>query len=81
MTPEENIATIRAAIAAFNANEVADDEMLVHHWHSEGTVKATGNPIRWEGCSWMRIENGLIAEAWIFWDPSQLQPRRTVQEV
>lgn len=61
--------------------EVADDSMLVQQFHFNGAVKATGTPIRWEGCSWMRIENGLIAEAWIFWDPSQLQPRRTVQEV
>jgi len=33
--------------------------------------------VRWEGCSWMRIEGGLFVEAWPFWDPSQLQPRRT----
>jgi len=30
MTPEENIATIRAAIAAFNANDVAAMEKFVH---------------------------------------------------
>lgn len=30
MTPEENIATIRAAIAAFNANDVAVMEKYVH---------------------------------------------------
>lgn len=57
--------------------EVADETMLVHHWHFDGTVKATGTPIRWEGSSSMRIEDGLIVEAWTFWDPSQLQPRRT----
>lgn len=57
-------------------HEVADDSMLVQHWHFDGTVKATGTPIRWEGCSWMRIENALFVEAWTFWDPSQLQPRR-----
>lgn len=56
--------------------EVADDTMLVQQWHFDGTVKATGAPIRWEGCSWMRIEGGLIVEAWTFSDPSQLQPRR-----
>ena len=55
---------------------VADDTMLVQHWHFDGTVKATGTPVRWEGCSWMRIEDGLFVEAWTFWDPSQLQPRR-----
>lgn len=42
--------------------EVADDTSFVHHWHFDGTVKATGSPIRWEGCSWSRIENGLFVE-------------------
>lgn len=57
-------------------HEVADDTMLAQQWHFDGTVKAAGHPIRWEGCSWMRIENGLFVEAWTFWDPGQLQPRR-----
>lgn len=56
--------------------ELADDTTLVQHWHFDGTVRATGNRIRWEGCTWMRIENGLVAEGWTFWDPTQLQPRR-----
>ena len=56
--------------------EVADETSFVHHWHFEGTVRATGNPIRWEGCTWSRVEDGLIVEAWTFWDPGQLQPRR-----
>ncbi|MBK7330489.1 MAG: nuclear transport factor 2 family protein [Dehalococcoidia bacterium] len=49
---------------------VADDTMLVQHRHFDGTVKATGTPVRWEGCSWMRIEDGLFVEAWTFWDPA-----------
>lgn len=57
-------------------HEIADESMLVQHWHFDGTVQATGTPVRWEGCSWVRIENGLFVEAWTFWDPSQLQPRR-----
>ncbi len=73
---EQLFAAIPDAVRTID-NEVSDETMLVHHWHFDGTAKATGTPVRWEGCSWMRIEDGLFVEAWTFWDPSQLQPRRT----
>lgn len=57
--------------------ELADESSFVHHWHVDGNVKATHTPIRWEGCTWSRVVEGAIVEAWTFWDPGQLQPRRT----
>lgn len=50
--------------------EVADGEFVIHHWRCSGHHAADGHLVEWEGCTWLRGENGRITEGWIFADPA-----------
>jgi hypothetical protein len=50
--------------------DTADDQHFIHHWRCSGHLASNGRLVEWEGCTWARVEDGLIAEAWIFADPS-----------
>ncbi|GAA2613441.1 ester cyclase [Streptomyces axinellae] len=57
---------------------VADDRAATR-WHSSGThtgplleVPATGRQVTVSGATFSRVENGLITEEWVTWDPRQM---------
>lgn len=58
---------------------IEDGETVAIHWQSQGThegsfmdVPATGRSITVVGASFLRFENGTIAEEWVVWDPREL---------
>jgi len=58
---------------------VEDGETAAIHWRSQGThqgsfmdVPATGRSITVTGASFLRFENGKIAEEFVVWDPREL---------
>ncbi|MBE7519068.1 MAG: nuclear transport factor 2 family protein [Thermoflexaceae bacterium] len=73
---EDAIAGDRQLLAAMPdarreiVRELADEDAVVHHWRCGGRVAATGRLVEWEGSTIMRVQDGLIAEAWIFGDPA-----------
>lgn len=51
--------------------ETADDDGFIHHWRCHGHLASDGRLVEWEGYTWARVEGGLIAEVWVFADPSE----------
>jgi len=51
--------------------ETADDEHFIHHWRCSGHLASDRRLVEWEGCTWARVQDSLIVEAWIFADPSE----------
>lgn len=54
---------------------VADRDLVAFRWRITGThrevwagVPASGNPVEFNGTSWVRIKDGRIAEAWFDMD-------------
>lgn len=50
--------------------ELADDNFLVHHWRCSGYLASNGRLVEWEGSSVFRVEDGSLAEMWVFGDPA-----------
>lgn len=50
--------------------EAADGDFVIHQWRCWGHHAVDRRLVEWEGCTWMRIESGLIVEGWIFGDPA-----------
>ncbi|WP_326686381.1 MULTISPECIES: ester cyclase [unclassified Streptomyces] len=55
------------------------DGRAATRWHSSGThtgplldVPATGRRVTVSGATFSRVENGLITEEWVTWDPRQM---------
>lgn len=58
---------------------VADEENVVVRWLASGShrgagfgIQPTGQAVRFRGMTWMRFENGLIAEGWDSWNQGGL---------
>lgn len=58
---------------------VAEGDRLAVRWHSSGThtgplleVPPTGREITVSGATFSRVEDGLIVEEWVTWDPRQM---------
>lgn len=77
--------TIEATHAAFpdfttEIHHIIEDEATAAiHWQSTGThhgtfmdVPATGRAITVTGASFLRFDDGKIAEEWVVWDPREL---------
>jgi len=52
-------------------HEIAEDDLVVHHWTMTGThdgefqgIPPTGKALTWTGITVVRIENGKIVERW-----------------
>jgi steroid delta-isomerase-like uncharacterized protein len=57
---------------------VEDGDQVAIHWRSHGThsgsfldVAATDRSVTVSGASFLRFEDGLIAEEWVVWDPRE----------
>ncbi|MFD1210594.1 ester cyclase [Arthrobacter sp. GCM10027362] len=77
--------TIEATHEAFpdTATEILhiieDGDTAAIHWQTRGThqgtfmdVPATGRAITVTGASFLRFEDGKLAEEWVVWDPREL---------
>lgn len=77
--------TIEAMHAAFPdmstqiVHIVEDTNTAAIHWESRGThqgsfmdVPATGRSITVTGASFLKFDNGRVAEEWVVWDPREM---------
>jgi len=58
---------------------IEDGDTAAIHWQTQGThqgefmeVPATGRSITVTGASFLRFEDGKLAEEWVVWDPREL---------
>ena len=70
---KDAVANLRAAFdqTVRSMHTVAEDDLVIDHWISEGThrgaffgIEPTGKNVRIEGFSVWRIANGQVVEAW-----------------
>ena len=70
---KDAVANLRAAFdqKVRSLHTVAEDDLVIDHWVSEGThrgpffgIEPTGKNVRIEGFSVWRIRNGQVVEAW-----------------
>lgn len=77
--------TIEAMQTAFPDSEIEilqiieDGDRVAIHWQTRGThqgsfmdVPATGRSVTVSGASFLRFEDGKLAEEWVIWDPREL---------
>jgi steroid delta-isomerase-like uncharacterized protein len=58
---------------------IEDGDSVAVHWQTRGThrgqfmdVPATGRTVTVTGASFLRFDNGRLAEEWVVWDPREL---------
>lgn len=79
---QETIEAIHSAFPDFTTDIlhiIEDEATAAIHWQSTGThrgtfmdVPATGRAITVTGASFLRFDEGKLAEEWVVWDPREL---------
>jgi steroid delta-isomerase-like uncharacterized protein len=79
---KDNITSCRAGfpdLVTVVEDCVAEGDRIATRWRSSGThtgrmldVPPTGRSVTVSGATFSRVENGMITEEWVTWDPRQL---------